>query len=224
MKKSLTILTIAILAIVAFTSCVCAAEVKTSSTKVNVGDTVTVAVKTNNQFEGAEFTLKFDADKFQYAGASCVDANGEALSMENNISKAGNGEVFIQAYSGSLKSDTVVVTFKALKSTEGAAFNVEGLVLAGTDEEELSNNPATIAVETSENNNEGGTGNQGAGSQGGQQAGGSASGSSTSEAGSVTDKNGKKIEELPKTGTPIFAGAIALIVIAGAVLVIRNRK
>ncbi len=217
MKKSLTILTIAILAIVAFASCVNAASVQASTTNVNVGDTVTVTVKTDKQFEGTSFTLTFDASKFEYQSASCVDANGATLNFENNTSKAAEGEVFIQAYSGSLTSDTVVVTFKALAATEGASFDVKNLILSGTDAEELTNNPVTIAVATDNGGQQGGN-TEGQGNQG--------EGTGTSTQGSETpvDKNGNPIKGLPNAGTPIFVGAIALIVVAGAVLVIRNRK
>ena len=209
MKKSLTILTIAILAIVAFASCVNAASVTTSATQVKVGDTVTVTVKTENQVTAMEFEVAYDASKYEYVSASGAFEKID----EDKIT----GKVFVQAYNAEKTSDSVTLTFKALAATEGTGetFTVNDFKIVGAAQEALSNNPATVVVEAAKGDDEGDN------TQGGSQG-----GDNETEKNYETkkDKNGNDINELPKTGTPIFAGAIALIAISGAVLVIKNRK
>ena len=212
MKKSLTILTIAILAIMTFAGFVNAASVTVSPTnvqKVEAGETVSVTVNFA-ACKGYTFDLTYDSASFTYVsatkGASVNDEVPGTLSI---------GQIDA---SGSLTS--VQITFRTLKAIDATqAFSVSKLKLSGATDDATVNGSLVVTPE------EPGTPPSG-GEQGGEKTPGAGSGnadSGSSTSGKV-DKNGNEITEIPNAGAPIFVGAVAIILVAGAVLVIRNRK
>ena len=204
MKKSLTILTIAILAIVAFASCVNAASVSATPAQAKQGDTVSVSVKTEATLMGVQYDLKYDTTRFKF----------ESDKLPAGVQAFDNGGTITYSYVGAETTTSPALTFTVL--TNAPVGNGDFVVSSPefTDKngelvKEDVTTPSTVVeiveAKTEEPTNPGNT---------------------TPEPGdeNVLGTDGKPVTELPKTGTPIFVGAIALIVVAGAVLVIRNRK
>ena len=223
MKKTLTILTIIAIALVAMMSSVNAATVSASpaeTTKLSVGDTVTVTIGTEGA-EGLQFDLAYPAG-FEYvkatASATC-DVRQDA------------GSLGIATFANS-----VTVTFKATEEMVAGEENlvkefvVSNYKASGTDDRAGATATVTIKAEEpapSEEPSPSPSGNPGEGS--GEGSGENPTGDKTSPSpSSKTDEdgvegtNGEELNELPKTGAPIYIGAIAVIVLAGAVLVVRK--
>ncbi len=222
MKKSLTILTIAILAIVAFTSCVSAAEVKVqpeTTQKITKGDVVEVTVNTVPG-QGIGFFMDYDKTNFK-----CVSESTDTMIVTvGPASRPDSVKVASFKLSGTMSS--VTLKFEALndivvpagEQNKVLSFDVVDLEVSEATQAEATEATGTLTVTaTTPGSTEGegtGSGNTGAGNGG--------SGSSESEV--PVNKKGETITEIDNAGTPVFAGVIALIVIAGAVLVIKNRK
>ena len=208
MKKTLTILTIAILAILAFTSCVNAASVTASATEAKQGDTVTVSVKTDASLMGVQYDLKYDTTRFKFeadklpAGVQANDANG----------------VITYSYVGAVTTTSPALTFTVLKEAPvgNGDFSISSTEFTDANGELVKEDvtaPSTVvkivestSLEPTKPEDQ------------------STTETPEKKDNGIVGTNGKTIKELPKTGTPIFVGAIVLIVIAGAVLVVKNRK
>ncbi len=202
MKKSLTILTILAIMLVAMVGSVSAASMSASNTKVNAGDTVTVTVTFDKAIRALEMDLTYDTSLFKYESASLGDLGGTPKDNGGTIHIAKFGQ-------DGASTQTVTYTFKALTTAGIGSFAVNADTLV-TDINDTA--PAATSVEVvvstpdsdptpdpdptkNETKNE-----------------------------TPVDKKGNPITEITKAGTPVFAGAIALIIVAGAVLVIKNRK
>ena len=219
MKKTLTILTIIAIALVAMMSSVNAATVTASpaeTTKLSVGDTVTVTVGTEGA-SGLQFDLAYPAG-FEYVNATAsapCDVRQDA------------GSLGIATFASS-----VTVTFKATEEMVAGEENlVKEFVVSNykaVDTDDRAGATATVTIKVAEepvpstptDPVEGSTGSQGSqlGSEGSQP--GSDNNSGTQ--GGVEGTNGDELNELPKTGAPVYIGTIAVIALAGAVLVVRK--
>ncbi len=220
MKKSLTILTIAILAIVAFASCVNAASVTVSPSGVEkiAKDQLVTVTLTTIKCQGVQFHMDFNKDDFVYSskGSNVLAVNDQTP-----------GTVFVSAMNLDGMTETTL-TFKALHDIvvpEGQKeatlpFSVTGIQVSQAEGSESTTASGSLVITPTtgepitppagdDNNTSTGGGNGGAGS---------------SESETPVDKNGNPIKGLPNAGTPIFVGAVALIAVAGAILVIKNRK
>ena len=213
MKK--TILGIAILAIVLIMmmGSVNAASLTASSEKVSKGEMVTVTVNMEPS-RATEVNLKYDANVFEYVSSSAAmvtDENGSLIAT------------YLTADGVSTISQ-MSFTFKAKENSEGANFAVTGFTTDVTGD--TVGNDVTVVVADAEqpveptnpqqpvnpeqpsngsNNEENGNGT-----------------TTTTEENAIVGTDGKVITKLPQTGTPVFVGAIALIVVAGAALVVRK--
>ncbi len=205
MKK--TILGVALIAMLLITmmGSVNAASVSAPA-EVKKGETVAVTVSMASPVKAVEFEMKYDASKFEFTGAT-AGALGKASASATN----GVVTVAIAASDGVSTTETVTLTFTALAETEAKGFTISNVV-SDTDNT-ITNATASTAVvedvvvdpeepETPGNDNE--------------------------NKEPVKDEkpgtDGKVITTIYQAGTPVALGAIALIVVAGVVLVARKTK
>ena len=210
MKKSLTILTIAILAIVAFAGFVNAASVDVSPTnvqKVEAGETVSVTVNFAKTTV-VKLKLAYNPEYFE-----CISKSGDEITSVNTNTSGVVGVTNM----GNLTS--VTLQFKALKTVDATQqFNLTELDIGSDVSDDATASGSLVITPAEETTPPAGDQDTGSGNQGG------GNGSESSETEVPVDKKGNPITEIDNAGTPVFAGVIALIVIAGAVLVIKNRK
>lgn len=219
MKK--TILGIAILAIVLITmmGSVNAASITASSPSVEEEGKVTVTVNMDAT-SAVQFELPYNNQKFEFLGASAGD-------LGNDVGVANGGVVKVAAFAtnGTATTKTVTLTFKALAPTEGegATFTVNDLI---TESGEAIANPtvtvkviekATDKPDTPVDPSEPETPSTDEGNKG-------TTTTNSQKAEEKVGTNGKVIKKLPQTGTPVFIGVIAFVIIAGAVLVVKKVK
>lgn len=226
MKK--TILGVAILAIVLITmmGSVNAASVTGSTTKVEKGDNKTVSVKVNMEATSAvQFDLTFDNTRFEYAGASAGALGSDVGAVSGNVVK-----VAAFATNGTSTTKEVTVNFKVKDTAkEGkGTFAVSGLVtengeaIENTSPIEVSVVEPTVIVPDDNKGEQPGTnGEQKPGTNGGQQT---TTTTNSQNADKKVGTNGKVINKLPQTGTPVFIGVAAIITIAGVALVVKKVK
>ncbi len=209
MKKSLTILTILAIMLVAMTSSVFAATATVdpaSTQKITAGQQVKVTVN-SGEGRGVSYDFAYDASKFTYDEAT--EKNDTTIQSVNS-EKA--GELTVVALS---TTQTLIFTAKEdIEIPAGGealtfAFKATNIHVSGTTERPeatatLTVNPAGSPTPTDPTKDP--------------------AEEEQIESETLVDKNGNPINGLPNAGTPIFVGAIALIVVAGAVLVIKNRK
>ena len=219
MKKSLTILTIAVLAILTFTSSVFAATATVdpaSTQKITAGQQVKVTVTADGR--GADFKIAYDSSKFTLDEDASKAASPAITTINPNYK--GTGKIMVVSTSN---TNTIVFTAKedmevpAGEEAKAYSFTIEELHSVGADDVASTQATTTVTPSTtpSGSGSEGNVPGDGNGENGG-------SGVSKNE--TPVDKKGNPITEITNAGTPVFAGAIALIAISGAVLVIRNRK
>lgn len=213
MKK--TIIGIAILAtmlVALIGTTVNAASVTATPSNITVGkeETVTVTVKTDAQISGAVLKLNYDADKFEY-----VEANAGAVPVKATDKTDYVKVVVIDPLGGDATTNTITLTFKAKKDlTEGqkATFSISEVEL--DPEEAITTDSVEVTVvkaqepTTPEEPEKPGTDKP----------------TTPEKPSNPTDTNGDEITDLPQTGVPMFIGAIALIIVSGAVLVIKKVK
>ena len=225
MKK--TILGVAIIAIVLMMmrGSVNAASV-TANAEVKKGDTVTVTVNVDAT-AAVQFEMEYDNAKFEFLGAS-------AGALGDNAGAAKDGVVKVAAFAvdGITTTQSVTLTFKALATTEGEDFTVSGLVTENTGKGETIANP-TVVVKVSEGTTSGNNGEQ-QGTQVKPEENNGEQGTTSGDEEKTTKKeqnakekvgtDGKVIKKLPQTGTPVFMGVAAIIVVAGAVLIVKKAK
>lgn len=207
MKKTLTILTVLAVMLVAMMGSVSAASMSASNTKVNAGDTVTVTVTFDKAIRALEMDLTYDTSLFKYESASLGDLGGTPKDNGGTIHIAKFGQ-------DGASTQTVTYTFKALTTAGTGSFAVNADTLV-TDTNDTA--PAATSVEVVVSTPD---------PEPDPEPEPEPDPDPDSEPGdkNIVGTDGKTVTELPKTGAPIFVGAIALIVVAGAVLVIRNRK
>ena len=207
MKK--TILGVALIAMLLITmmGSVNAASVSAPA-EVKKGETVAVTVSMASPVKAVEFEMKYDASKFEFTGAT-AGALGKASASATN----GVVTVAIAASDGVSTTETVTLTFTALAETEAKGFTISNVV-SDTDNT-ITNATASTAVvedvvvdpeepETPGNDNE--------------------NKEPVKDEKPATDGKVGTDGTIYQAGTPVALGAIALIVVAGVVLVARKTK
>lgn len=143
MKKSITIITIALLAILALATSVNAANLQVSKTDVKAGDTVEVTLKLDSASHSLEYELTYDADLFEYTSHTTP----EGWSMAVGTKTA--GLVIVSGASATNTTDKMTITFTA-KKDGSASFKADELVTEENAEgkmEELAVKEVAVTVE-----------------------------------------------------------------------------
>lgn len=237
MKKSMTILAIILIALVAMMGSVNAASITANpatAKKISVGDTVTVTVTTKKD-DAIQFNMTYP-DGFEYVSTKASDG----MALEVNTKTAGALKVVAYGAQG----DTVTMTFKATKEIAPKAAEeikkdfVASKLILGNEDDSFTNGTATVTVKGEEptatpettpsteptttpedpNGANPGTTNKEDGK--GTETEKGTTGAATNESGEKVGTDGNVIKKLPQTGAPVFAGAgivaaIALAVVAG---------
>lgn len=226
MKK--TILGVAILALVLIMmiGSVNAASIAPNNTEIKKGETVKVTV-TVDPTSAVQFDLKYDNTKFEYLGAS-------AGSLGDNAGAENAGVVSVAAFAldGTTKTEIATVDFKALETVEKAKFTIEGLVTESMETVAEPTIEVTVVEPTTENPDTPVTPDRPANPE--QPGNTEVPGTNVDQEGKPAENNptnsgiigtnGKVINKLPQTGTPIFVGAVAIIVVASAILALVIKK
>lgn len=218
MKKTIVGVAILAIALIVMMGSVNAASVTVDKTEVKKGDIVTISINIDKQVNGIQFNVSYNPNNFEYIGTDTG-----ALAPEENAS---NGLVKVVASSGSKTANKATLTFKALADTQGEDFVVSNFKAEG---EALNNNSVKVKVSTTPvveepttPDNEGNKPVEGTTTPVTDKK--AQTVETTQKAGEKVGTNGKVITKLPQTGTPVFIGAIALIVVAGVVLVVKKAK
>ena len=219
MKKTLTILAIVVVALVAMMSSVNAASVNVQPTNVQIvkaGEEVTVTVGFA-ACKGITFDLTYDSDNFEYKSSNArVNAETAGKLTAGNIDAGGN-------------LTSVTFKFKALKDITATpkAFSATNMKLSGGTDDSTAAGSLVITPATTEPTTEptdkpttGGETTKPGDTTGKPAA--STESPATSEEETVVGTNGKAITKLPQTGAPVFIGVIALVAVVGAVFAIRK--
>ena len=220
MKKTLTILTLLAVMLVAMMSSVNAASVSATPAQVEQGKGTEVIVKVSvdQKCLGVQFDMEYDTTRFEYVGV-----------QDGAFAKPVDGK-FTYSYAGGATNE-VTVTFKALTDAPVGAgdFTISNTeftdtkgdvtgeavtkptatveIVAPTPATEAPTDPeAKPGSTTQTGDNKGSTDNKGTSTEGEEKIG----------------TNGEAIKKLPQTGAPLYIGAIALVVVAGAVLAVRK--
>lgn len=229
MKKS--ILGIAIIAtmLVALLGTVVNAATLTATKEAKKGDTVEVTITTDSAVKSTSFGLTFDNQKFKLAEnpvnttlagpvvntvgntvyVSVADANADhatktitvKFEVIADVEKPTEEDFVISDYANNLDEELKATSVKTT------------LVKAEEDDNKNNEEQGNNTTEEPGNNEEKPSNNEEKPSNNTQ------NGNNTSNGSEKNDK-----EKLPQMGAPLFVGAIALIVVAGAVLVIRKVK
>ena len=221
MKKTIVVVAILAMVLITMMGSVNAASV-TANKEVQKGETVTVTVNMAAT-SAVQFEMPYDNTKFEFVGAS-------AGALGNDVGAANGGVVNVAAFAvdGKATTTSVTVTFKALATTEGEKFTVNGLVTESG--ETIANSTVTVKVTapvevkpgtTTPSTDDKQQGTTTPSTNGEQQ------GTTTTDSQSVNGKvgtDGKVITKLPQTGAPVFIGVVAIIAVAGVALVVRKAK
>lgn len=220
MKKTIVGVAILAIALIVMMGSVHAASMTVDKTEVKKGDIVTVSINVDKQVNGIQFNLKYNPNNFEY-----IKSDAGNLQPEEN---ATSGLIKLVASSGSKTGNKVTLQFKALADTQGEDFVVSNFKAEG---EALNNSSVKVKVSTkveepTQPAQPGNNDNKPAGttteSDKKQQSADTIT--KTQKASEKVGTNGKVITKLPQTGTPIFIGVAALIVVAGAILVVKKVK
>ncbi len=206
MKKTILVIILVAVMLLAAVSTVNAASVTQSTTQVKEGETVTITVKPTKANNSIQFDIKFDNDKFEYIQA-------QAGSLTIGEDKAGanqNGTATVMAYGASDKSaEGITVTFKAKKAADASSIVITNFI-SGSERVE---NVGTVNFEIRAD-------------QEPEQPGNTEKPEDTQKP-EETEKptQTQKPSKLPQTGTPTYIVAVAVIVIAaGVIFAIRKNK
>lgn len=203
-----------------------AAEVKVAPDTIKVGDTVTVSVPLTD-VANFSLVLTYDTNTFEFVGI-----NGGAFANPTVNTKTA-GTIRAAAAAADKTSTTVTYTFKALKATDSANFNVtdrmknetaEATVKVNevtpepTPEENTTPADNTTTENTSKDNNtkpatENKTTNNG-----------SRTDAATKNTGKTETPTttGKKV--LPQTGAPVYAYVLGIVAIAGVATLVAKKN
>lgn len=209
MKKSLLKTTIlAIILVAAILGTTVNAGSVTAPETVKAGEEVTVNINVETAIENADVTMEYDASKLTYKGTSA----GANMLVQVNADEA--GKLIIAVAGGDNTTKTVSVTFTANKDFTGDAgvkvtsfeantnetlANTSVTVKAAEETKDPSKDPNKDPVKDPDKKPEKPT--------------------------NPTGTDGKPITKLPQTGTPVFVGAIALVVATlGAIVLVKRAK
>ena len=230
MKKTLTILTVLVIALVAMVGSVnAAATLSVDKTEAHKGDTVIVTLSPVEGAESCEFQLTYDTSKFEFKGTTSDLA----------MASAKDGVVYY-SYVGALKpTKSFGIEFKVLDDAKvgDGAFTVNSDSLELSTGEALGSGSVKVAIveepqpTASAEPTEEPTSNPTVKPTDDGSKGSNNDGTKTeTEKQTETEKAAEEAEltekpsTLPQTGAPVYVGAIALIVVSGALVVRKIRK
>lgn len=208
MKKTLFKTTIlAIILVAAILGTTVNAGSVTAPETVKAGEEVTVNINVDTAMENADITMTYDATKLEYKDKSATA--GENMFVQVNADEA--GKLIIAVAGGDNTTKTVSVTFIAKEDITGDAAVAVTSFEANTNET-LANTTVTIkAAEEAKDPV--------------KDPDKEPDKKPTDDNKKPTGTDGKPITKLPQTGAPVFAGAIALVVLtAGAIVLVKRAK
>lgn len=217
MKKTLTILAIVVVALVAMMSSVNAATVNVQPNnvqKVNEGETVKVTVKVA-PCNGFSCYLKYDPAVFQFESADCAV----------NSKTAGTVRIAVLDITATNKAETATITFKALKTIDATqSFSVTDIDRDGTPDANTTGELTIVKVEPSTEPSPAPGGETTTPTEPSNPTNSETKTetTTTSAENQKVGTDGKVINKLPQTGAPVYIIAITLVTLAGAALVIKK--
>lgn len=206
MKKTLFKTTIlAIILVAAILGTTVNAGSVTAPETVKAGEEVTVNINVDTAMENADITMEYDASKLAYKGTNA----GANMLVQVNADEA--GKLIIAVAGGDNTTKTISVTFTANKDFTGDA-GVKVTTFEANTNETLANTTVTIkAAEEAKDPV--------------KDPDKEPDKKPTDDNKKPTGTDGKPINKLPQTGAPVFAGAIALVVLtAGAIVLVKRAK
>lgn len=211
MKKTLFKTTIlAIILVAAILGTTVNAGSVTAPETIKAGATFTVKINVDTAMTNADATVTYDATKLEYVKES---ATAGSLLITENAETA--GEIILSMAGGTKTAKTVELTFKAKEDIKGDAA-VEVTSFAANTNETLANTSVTIKAAEEAKDPE---------KDPEKDPVKDPDKKPTNPSGDKVGTDGKPITKLPQTGAPIFAGAIALVVLtAGAIVLVKRVK
>ncbi len=184
-----------------------AGSVSASATSVKAGETVEVTVSATAS-AGIQFDMEYKTDYFEYVGSNVYGQKSD----ENDA----GGVVTIMAYSSDPTVEKVTLTFKALKDTtvDGEAFTVSGFIT--DDDQTLTNDSVVVAVTPATPDDDDPTTDDPTTDDP------TTDDPTTDDPEGPTGSNGEPVDKIPQAGAPIYAGVVAVMVVAGAILLVRK--
>lgn len=217
MKKTLTILAILAVALVAMMGSVNAATVSVQPTNVQVvnpGETVTITIKMDQPSKGFSCVLHYPAEIFDFEDADCMV----------NSSIAGQVNIGVLDVTGKGTAQTATIKLKVKESqtiNTTQTFNVSDIDISNTDNDDQPTSGQLIITTTPE----GPTPGEGTTTPEGKPANPEDTQSTPVESeGPVVGTDGKVITRIPQTGAPVFIGAGVLLVVAGTLFAVKKLR
>ena len=226
MKKTLTILTILAVMLVAMMGSVFAASATVepaSTTKITAGQQIKVTVN-SGEGKGVQYNFAYDSAKFTFKEQETRDANPAITAINTQT----EGKLVVVALS---TTQTLIFTAKVdveVPAGEEAVtfpFTATDIHVAGTTERPTAEATLTVnpvPVEPTEEPSNDPTQKPGTTTPAGDNKGETDNKGTSTEGEEKIGTNGEAIKKLPQTGAPLYIGAIALVVVAGAVLAVRK--
>lgn len=210
MKKTLFKTTIlAIILVAAILGTTVNAGSVTAPTTVKAGEEVTVNINVDTAMTNADITMEYDASKLAYKGTNA----GANMLVQVNADEA--GKLVIAVAGGDNTTKTVTITFTANKDFTGDA-GIKVTSFEANTNETLANTEVTVkaAEETKD-----------PAKDPDKDPSKDPDKKPTEGDKKPTGTDGKPITKLPQTGAPVFAGAIALVILtAGAIVLVKRAK
>ncbi len=224
MKKTILGIMLTLALVLALVGNVNAASVSASATEVKAGETVSITVKVNKDkpTDGMQFDLKFDPDYFKYESTTTgLDQN------TINDQDVANGNLIVWTYSSDgTTTEEVVVTFTALKDTtaDSEDFVVSNFESSADISETLEENTVKVTVKTpveDDPTTDDPTTDDPTDDPTTDDPTTDDPTTDDPEEG-PTGSNGEPVDKIPQAGAPIYAGVVAVMVVAGAILLVRK--
>lgn len=213
MKKTLFKTTIlAIILVAAILGTTVNAGSVTAPETVKAGEEVIVNINVDTAIENADITMEYDASKLAYKGTNA----GANMLVQVNADEA--GKLVIAVAGGDNTTKTISVTFTASKDFTGEA-GIKVASFEANTNETLTNTQVTVKAEeikTPDDDKKPGEDEKDPSKDPDKKP---------TKPTTPTGTDGKPITKLPQTGAPVFAGAIALVVLtAGAIILVKRVK
>lgn len=216
MKKTLLgVVAITILLVALLATTVNAALLTASEEKVEKGESVNVTIRTKQPVESMQFTLNFDATKYEF-DKSCIS--------EDDVNMIGNGELMVFIFGGEPKSE-LTLKFKAIESGEAIPFTISETEFSNDEAMENSTiyvtvtEPVAPTQKPEENEQQPGqTENK---EQGSNEVNSEAKQEVEKEEKYINEE-GEVIKNIPQTG--VFMPAVMLVVVALGIVLVASYK
>jgi len=127
MKKTILVTILVAIMLIATIGSVNAANVNADKTTIKAGETVKIIVKPSEARDGVQFDVAYNAEELQYVGTDKPTGMDVMAEVAN-----GTGRVMVYSMNGTT-TDSVVMTFKALKDVDATEVKVTGFV-SGTEQ------------------------------------------------------------------------------------------